>query len=253
MTIPQHPFRSLWQPIESNVVGYRLIDTIEAAALDAIHIFCDQHPEEFATYPIGLFPAADSRDPEWVFRISHGGHLLEDLALETLCTLIRFMNVQHHYQILQHRSMNQLTSIAQSHHINVDQQVTQIEELQATITAKNEAIAQRDETIIHREDQIIESDAVIIQRNTIIKFLQEQVHDLTLELDDASNHINVLQEQQVPLDVPEEPESEDEEEDPEEIEGVSYLDSKNGDPEPNPQPNRSSSGSQSSVGNLDDY
>jgi hypothetical protein len=31
-------------------------------------------------YPIGLFPAADSRDPEWVFWISHGGHLLGDLA-----------------------------------------------------------------------------------------------------------------------------------------------------------------------------
>jgi hypothetical protein len=77
---------------------------------------------------------------------------LGDLAEETLCDMIRFMNVQHHYQILQHRSMNQLTSIAQSHHRNVDQQVTQIEELQATITAKNEAIAQRDETIIHRED-----------------------------------------------------------------------------------------------------
>jgi uncharacterized protein (DUF3084 family) len=39
--------------------------------------------------------------------------------------------------------MNQLTSIAQSHHRNVDQQVTQIEELQATITAKDEVIAQR--------------------------------------------------------------------------------------------------------------
>jgi uncharacterized protein (DUF3084 family) len=50
------------------------------------------------------------------------------------------------------RGMNQLTSIAQSHHRNVDQQVTQIEELQATITAKDEVIAQRDETIIHRED-----------------------------------------------------------------------------------------------------
>jgi hypothetical protein len=37
--------------------------------------------------------------------------------------------------------MNQLTSIAQSHHRNVDQQVTQIEELQATITAKNEVNA----------------------------------------------------------------------------------------------------------------
>jgi hypothetical protein len=63
----------------------------------------------------------------------------------------------------------------------------------------------------------------------------------------------VLQEQQVPLDVPEEPEGEDEEEDPEEIEGVSDLDSEHGDLEPNPKPNHSSFGSQSSVGNLDDF
>jgi hypothetical protein len=98
MTIPQHPFRSLWQPIEINVVGYRLIDTIEVAALEAIHVFCDQHPEEVVGYPMGLFPAADSRDPEWVFRVSHYGHLLGDLAKETLGTTIRFMNAQHHYQ-----------------------------------------------------------------------------------------------------------------------------------------------------------
>jgi hypothetical protein len=53
---------------------------------------------------------------------------------------------------------------------------------------------------------------VIIQHNTIIEFLQEQVHDLTLELDDAIAHINVLHELLAPPDVPEEPESEDEEE-----------------------------------------
>jgi hypothetical protein len=84
MTIPQHPFRSLWQPIETNVVGF-------------CNIFYDQHPEEVAAYPIGLFPAVDSRDPEWVFQVSHCGHLLGDLAEETLCTMIRFMNAQHHY------------------------------------------------------------------------------------------------------------------------------------------------------------
>jgi hypothetical protein len=59
---------------------------------------------------------------------------------------------------------------------------------------------------------------MIIQRNTIIEFLQEQVQDLTLELDDAIAYINVLHEQPAPPDVPEEPESEDEEEDPKEIE-----------------------------------
>jgi hypothetical protein len=44
MMIPQHPFRFQWQPIEVDVVGYRLVDTIETAALEAIHLFYNQHP-----------------------------------------------------------------------------------------------------------------------------------------------------------------------------------------------------------------
>jgi hypothetical protein len=130
--------------------------------------------------------------------------------------------------------MSQMTSIAQGYHRNINRQITQIEELQAMINAKVEIITQRDETITHREDQIIESDTLIIQRNTVIEFLQEQVHDLTLELDDTIAHIDMLHEQPVPPVAPEESESEDEEEDPEEIEEVSDLDSEHGDPEPNP-------------------
>ena len=42
-------------------------------------------------------------------------------------------------------------------------------------------------------------------------------------------------------------------EDPEEIEGVSDIDSEHALAEPNPQPDDSSSGSASSVGNLDDF
>jgi hypothetical protein len=40
MMIPQHPFRSQWQPIEVDVVGHRIVDTIEGAALEAIYLFC---------------------------------------------------------------------------------------------------------------------------------------------------------------------------------------------------------------------
>jgi chromosome segregation ATPase len=144
-----------------------------------------------------------------------------------------------------------LTGIAQSHYRNADRQVTQIVELQALVTEKEEIIAARDETILHGEDQINESDAIITQRNTIIEFLQEQIHDLILEVDDAHAHINELQQQPVPPALPVAPEAE--EEDLEEIEGVSDLDSEHGDPEPHPQPNHSSSGSQSSVGDLDNF
>jgi hypothetical protein len=233
------------------VVGYHLVDTIETAALEAIHTFCNQHPMEVAGHPIGLFPAIDSSDPEWNFWIAHYGHMLGDLAEETLRGTIRFMNAQHHYQIVLRHGMSLLTSIAQGHYRNADRQVTQIEELQALVTEKEEIIAERDETILHREDQINESDAIITQRNTIIEFLQEQVHDLILEVDDALAHIDELQQQPAPPAVPEAPEGEEEE--PKEIEGVSDLDSEHENPEPNPQPDRSSSGSQSSVGDLDDF
>jgi hypothetical protein len=230
---------SQWQPIEVDVVGYRLVDTFETAALEAIHTFCDQHPAEVAGHPISLFPAIDSSDPEWNFRIAHYGHMLGDLAEETLRGTIRFMNAQHHYQILLRRGMSLLTGIAQGHYRNADRRVTQIEELQALVTEKEEIIAERNETIIHREDQINESDAIITQHNTII------------EVDDAHAHIDELQQQPAPPTVPEVPEGEEEE--PEEIEGVSDLDFEHGNPESNPQPDHSSSGSQSSIGNLDDF
>jgi hypothetical protein len=87
--------------------------------------------------------------------------------------------------------------------------------------------------------------------NTIIEFLQEQIHDLILEVDDAHAHIDELQEQLIPPALPVVPEGG--EEDLEKIERVSDLDSEHGDPEPNPQPDYSSSSSQSFVGDLDDF
>jgi chromosome segregation ATPase len=177
--------------------------------------------------------------------------MLGDSAEEMLRVTIRFMNAQHHYQIVLRHGMSLLTGIAQGHYRNADRQVTQIEELQALVTEKEKIIVEQEETIVHREDQINESDAIITQRNTIIEFLQEQVHDLILEVDDAVAHINELQQQPARPAVPEAPEGEEEE--PEEIEGVFDLDSEHGNPEPNPQSDHSSSGSQSSVGDLDDF
>jgi hypothetical protein len=158
------------------------------------------------------------------------------------------MNVRHHYQLLLRRGMGQLISIAQGHFRNANRQVTQIQQLQASVTEKEEIIAAHEETIHHREDHINESDAMITQRNMIIEFLQEQIHNLILEINDAHAQINELQQQPVPPAVPA---PEFEEEDPEEIEGVSDLDFEHGYPVLSPH--HSSSGSQSSVGNFDDF
>jgi hypothetical protein len=47
VTVPQHPILE-WPSIEIEVIGYRLVDAFEAAALKAITTFCEQHPEEVA-------------------------------------------------------------------------------------------------------------------------------------------------------------------------------------------------------------
>ena len=119
------------------------------------------------------------------------------------------------------------------------------------IQGLNEAVARRDNAIAQYELQILEHGAKIVQRNTVIAFLQEQVHELQMELGDAMDHNGMLHEQPIPPVVLAEPAVE--EEDPEEIEGVSKIDSEHAPAEPNPQPDDSSSGSASFVGNLDDF
>ena len=119
------------------------------------------------------------------------------------------------------------------------------------IQGLNEAVAGRDHAIAQFELQVLEHGSEIMQRNTVIGFLQEQVHELQVDLDDAMTHIGMLHEQPIPPVVPAEPAAE--EEDPEEIEGVSEIDSEHARAEPNPQPDDSSSGSASSVGNLNDF
>ena len=116
MTIPQHPFRAHWQPIEIEAYGYRFADTIEAAALEAITTFCKQHPNEVAEYPIGLFPAVDYHDPEWSFRVEHCAHLLGDSAGDMMRTMVSFMSAQLRHQELQRCGIVHLASEAQVTH-----------------------------------------------------------------------------------------------------------------------------------------
>jgi hypothetical protein len=66
------------------------VDTFEAAALKAITTFCEQHPEEVAAYPIGLFPAVFAHDAEWNYRTNYFGYLVGNFAEETLKVVIRY-------------------------------------------------------------------------------------------------------------------------------------------------------------------
>jgi hypothetical protein len=106
--------------------------------------------------------------------------------------------------------MGRVIHVARGHYREADRQNTQVDQLRALVTRKDEIIAAWDETILHREDQINESDHIITQRNTIIEFLQEQIHDLILAADDTQAQLEELQQPPILPVAPAVPEAEEE-------------------------------------------
>jgi hypothetical protein len=129
MTIPQHPSHSQWQPIEISMMGYRIVDTIEGAALEAIYAFCNQHPWEVTGQPIGLFATTDPSESEWNLRVIPESHRLEGSPEEALRGMMRFMNVQYHYQSLLRHEIGQLVNAARSLHGEATRHITQVDQL----------------------------------------------------------------------------------------------------------------------------
>jgi hypothetical protein len=129
MIVPQHPFRSQWPPIEINVTGYRIVDTIEGAALEAIYRFCTQHLKEVAGKPIGLFSTTSPDEHEWNLRIIPESHRLDGPSEETLQGMMRFMNVQYHYHLLLRCELGRVIYVARSHYREANRQNTQVDQL----------------------------------------------------------------------------------------------------------------------------
>jgi hypothetical protein len=110
------------------------VDTIEGAALEAIYLFCNQHPKEVVGQPIGLFSTTNPNEPKWNLGVVPESHKLEGSTEEVLRGMMRFMNVQYRYQLLLHREMGQLINAARSHYREVDRQITQVDQLRALVT-----------------------------------------------------------------------------------------------------------------------
>ena len=101
MVIPQHPLNG-WEPIVTQVIGHRLLDTWETTAKRKIIAFCLQHPLEVVLSALGLFPAHDPADPLWRDRMANldtvatfdpvGAFRTTALCLDTLYHLQTFQS-----------------------------------------------------------------------------------------------------------------------------------------------------------------
>jgi len=87
----------------------------------------------------------------------------------------------------------------------------------------------------------------------MLQFLEDQLHDLQLDLDDAQGQLHLQQHAQDALHAPPDVMDVDEEEEPEEIEGYSDVDFEEADSQPAQLGAHSPVASESSVNNLDDF
>ena len=75
--------------MELEVVGHRLLDTWELAAMKALNKFCVDNYAAVTLAPIGLFPAEQPNDPKWLSRIGHTGNLQKNSAAETISMSVK--------------------------------------------------------------------------------------------------------------------------------------------------------------------
>jgi hypothetical protein len=96
-------------------------------------------------------------------------------------------------------------------------------------------------------------ETTVGEHKEMIELLEEQIHDLNIELEDANGHINMHHARQAALHVPPDVMDINSDKEPEEIEGVSNLDYDIVAPQPALMGAHSPACSESSVNNLDDY
>jgi hypothetical protein len=114
-------------------------------------------------------------------------------------------------------------------------------------------IFDRDGRIGKLEGQVQILETIMGEHEAMIEFLEEQIHDGNIELEDDNGHIDMHHAQQAALHAPPGMMDADSDEEPEEIEGVSDLDYYVVALQPAHTGSHSPACSESSVNNLDDF
>jgi hypothetical protein len=72
--------------------AHRCVESIESAAMQILHTFCKEHPDEVMLTTLGLSSAMDPHDPAWCMRMSLTDVLLTaDPPEVTVCHLLRLL------------------------------------------------------------------------------------------------------------------------------------------------------------------
>ena len=125
-------------------------------------------------------------------------------------------------------------------HLTVQLRDEQLQEASAELEGRAALIAQ-----LH--GQVHELQDTVLDRDATINFLEDQFHDMQLDLDEAQGQLHELQHAQDALHAPPDEMQVDGEDEPQEIQGVSEVDFEEQAPQPVQVETHSPAASEASV------
>jgi chromosome segregation ATPase len=143
----------------------------------------------------------------------------------------------YHLQTFQSQATAQLVDQAQALHLTVQLRDGQLREASDELESRGALITQ-----LQSEVQVLQD--TVMDRDTTLHFLEDQFHDLQLDLDDAQGQLHQMQDA---LHAPPGEMQADGEEEPQEIQGVSEMDFEEQAPQPAPVETHSPAASEASV------
>jgi hypothetical protein len=184
LTLEAHPLQPGWRSLDSETIGLRTDDTIEAAAMKILTTFCGYHPLEMVMHPLGLFPAEKKDDPMWCNRVSHVKDVWAMYPDLVGRVTVQCMSALYRLQALQSDAMALLATIAQTAKLTLDSREDFVVDLSTELVEKDLQVERLSQCITTLEQQ------VEIRDNTM-DVLENQLHDVQRELEEANDHLDV--------------------------------------------------------------
>jgi hypothetical protein len=167
MTLEPHTLQPGWCSLDSESFGFRAEDTIESTALHVLTTFCDFHPLELSTHPIGLFPAEKEDNPMWKDWVEHKKDVWALYPGHTAHLMVRSMSALYRLQALRGEAMSQVMGPVESTKITLD----------------------------NREDLVVDLSTELVEKDLQVEQMATQIQELKDQVEARENTIEVLEDQ----------------------------------------------------------